>query len=293
MQETEYTGAGKHPTAQLTFASELGIEVRRGHPSESVPGQVIAIPRSPEELSAVDQDLTAIRRAYLRRTVAERSLASLEEVDLDFLAAEVRSPTGTVREWLTEPEPAHVGDLTKMSIGQRIRAVRTLRGLSSRELAQAAGVSRGLISQIELDRANPSIDTLRRIATSLDSPIASFFDEGQTNGVVVRRNERKTLNVPRSGLTYQLLTPDLNRQIEFIMIELEPGEGGGSRQPFGHPGEEAALVLEGQLHVWIGEEEHVLDAGDSISFNSGLPHRVANLGKKRVALVSAITPPSF
>jgi transcriptional regulator with XRE-family HTH domain len=180
-----------------------------------------------------------------------------------------------------------------MSIGQRIRTIRTLHGLSSSALARAAGVSRGLISQIELDRANPSIDTLRKIAAALDSPIAAFFDDDKPQaGMVVRRDERKTLRVPRSGLTYELLTPDLNRQIEFILIELEPGEG-GSRTPFGHPGEEAALILEGQVHVWIGEEEHVLEAGDSISFNSGLQHRVANHGDTKAVLVSAITPPSF
>ena len=179
-----------------------------------------------------------------------------------------------------------------MSIGTRIRSIRTLRGLTSAELAQAAGVSRGLISQLELDRANPSIDTLRRIAAALESPIAAFFDEARANGVVVRKDERRTMRIPRSGLTYQLLSPDLNRQIEFILIELEPGQG-GTRAAYGHAGEEAALVLEGELHVWIGEEEHVLDAGDSISFNSGVPHRVANVGERRTVIVSAITPPSF
>jgi transcriptional regulator with XRE-family HTH domain len=179
-----------------------------------------------------------------------------------------------------------------MSIGTRIRTIRTMRGLSSAELAKAAGVSRGLISQIELDRANPSIDTLRRVAAALESPIAAFFDDGPVNGIVVRSAERRTMRIPASGLTYQLLTPDLNRQIEFILIELEPGQG-GTRHAYGHPGEESALVLEGQLHVWIGEEEHVLEAGDSISFNSGIPHRIANLARKRTVLVSAITPPSF
>ncbi len=179
-----------------------------------------------------------------------------------------------------------------MSIGSRIRTIRMMRDMSSTQLAQAAGVSCGLISQLELDRANPSIDTLRKIAVALSSPIAAFFDEGPTNGVVVRKGERKTLRVPRSGLTYQLLTPDLNRQIEFILIELAPGQG-GAREPFGHPGEESALVLEGELHVWIGAEEHVLGAGDAISFNSGVPHRVENLGKAPCVLVSAITPPHF
>jgi transcriptional regulator with XRE-family HTH domain len=179
-----------------------------------------------------------------------------------------------------------------MSIGTRVRAIRTLRGLSSAELASAVGVSRGLISQIELDRANPSIDTLRKIAAALESPIAALFDEAPANGIVVRKEERKTLRIPRSGLTYQLLTPDLNRQIEFILIELEPGQG-GTRVPYGHPGEEAALVLEGQLYVWVGDEEHVLEGGDSISFNSGVPHRIENRGRRRCKLVSAITPPSF
>ena len=179
-----------------------------------------------------------------------------------------------------------------MSIGKRIRAIRTMRGLSTTQLAQAAGVSRGLISQLELDRANPSIDTLRRIAAALASPMAAFFDESSANGIVVRRDERKTLRVPRSGLTYQLLTPDLNRQIEFILTELEPGDS-GPKVAVGPPGEEAALVLEGRLLVWIGEEEHLLEAGDCISFNSGVPHRWGNPGETKTVVVSAITPPSF
>ena len=145
-----------------------------------------------------------------------------------------------------------------------------MRGLSSAELAKAAGVSRGLISQIELDRANPSIDTLRRVAAALESPIASFFDEASANGIVVRSAERRTMRIPRSGLTYQLLTPDLNRQIEFILIELEPGQG-GTRPPTVTPARRRRSCSKGQLHVWIGEEEHVLEAGDSISFNSGRP----------------------
>ena len=73
VQETEYTGAGKHPTAQLTFASELGVDVRRGLPSENVPGRVIAIPRSPDELSITEWDLGEIRRSYLRRAIAGRA----------------------------------------------------------------------------------------------------------------------------------------------------------------------------------------------------------------------------
>lgn len=102
VQESEYTGAGKHPTAQLTFARELGIEVRRGHPRENVPGRVIAIPRSPEELSIIDWDLDELRRSYLRRVTGRIAPDELEDGDVDFLAAEVKSTPGTVRQWLEE-----------------------------------------------------------------------------------------------------------------------------------------------------------------------------------------------
>lgn len=104
-QETEYTGAGKHPTAQLTFARELGIEVRRDAPSANVPGRVIAIPRSPEELSAVDVDLDAIRRSYLRRAVPEERPLALGETDLAFLAEEVKRPVEDVERALRRLDP--------------------------------------------------------------------------------------------------------------------------------------------------------------------------------------------
>jgi cysteine synthase len=111
VQETEYTGAGKHPTAQLTFARELGVEVRRGQPRENVPGRVIAIPRSPDELSVEEIDLDAIRRSFLRRVISSAP-ASLPPGALEFLAVEVNADAATVERWvaeLAEPEPAPVG----------------------------------------------------------------------------------------------------------------------------------------------------------------------------------------
>ncbi len=110
--------------------------------------------------------------------------------------------------------------------------------------------------------------------------------------LVVRRHERKGLHVPRSKIVYELLTPDLNRRVEFLWIEYEPGSV-THPDPMSHPGEENAVCLEGSVVVTIDGQEFVLTEGDSISFDSGRPHKVENRTRARAILVSAITPPAF
>lgn len=96
VQETEYTGAGKHPTSQLTFARELGVEITRGPPDENIPGEVIAIPEHPSQLRAATRDLDAIRTSYLRRKAADAG-----EDDIDFLVTETGADEAFVREMLS------------------------------------------------------------------------------------------------------------------------------------------------------------------------------------------------
>jgi transcriptional regulator with XRE-family HTH domain len=189
-----------------------------------------------------------------------------------------------------------------LELGREIRALRLQAGLTLQSLGRAAGVSQSLISQIERGLASPSITTLRRIAASLNVPIAALFlgsaeaSNGDTDKLgrrlVVRRRERKGLHVPRSKIVYELLTPDLNRRIEFIWIEYEPGAV-TNPAPMSHPGEENAVCLEGSVVVTIDAQEFALNAGDSISFDSGRPHQVENRTDERAVLVSAITPPAF
>jgi cysteine synthase len=99
VQETEYTGAGKHPFAQLNLAKRLGIEVRRGDPRDSAPGERIVIPEHPSQIRAVDVDLDRIRRSYLRNAVESIAAgARLTEADLEFLSVETRMPQSRVEE---------------------------------------------------------------------------------------------------------------------------------------------------------------------------------------------------
>lgn len=87
VSETEYTGAGKSPVAQLAFAAEMGVEVRSGDPRENVPGQRIVVPTAPEQLGVVDVDLDRLRGSYLRRAAAVAGRA-LEAHELAFLTAD-------------------------------------------------------------------------------------------------------------------------------------------------------------------------------------------------------------
>ena len=99
VQETEYTGAGKHPIAQLNLAVQMGVEVRRGDPRDNKPGQRIVIPQQPSQIAVVDMDLNRIRRSYIRHALASLPEDSdIDDVDMAFLAAE----TGTNRAFVKE-----------------------------------------------------------------------------------------------------------------------------------------------------------------------------------------------
>lgn len=132
------------------------------------------------------------------------------------------------------------------------------------------------------------------MANALEVPIATFFDvQEPANGFVVRKNQRKQLKLPYSSVTYELLTPDLNRQLELLWIVLEPGQQNSGSQMFGHLGEESAVVISGQVQVQINEDVFLLHEGDTISFDSNQPHCVSNPGNEKAVMVSAITPPFF
>jgi len=97
VQETEYTGAGKHHWAQLNFARQMGVEVRAGDPSESVPGKNIVIPEVPEQIRAKDFDISKMRRSYVRNALshAGEGYAPTAE-DIEFLAADTNSDAASV-----------------------------------------------------------------------------------------------------------------------------------------------------------------------------------------------------
>lgn len=179
-----------------------------------------------------------------------------------------------------------------ITIGERLRALRDGR-FTIDEMSRRAGVSSGRISQIERGLANPSFETLWKLASALDVSIGSFFggDEPESP-LVVRKMERKRLVLAHDDLDYELLTPNLQGLLEVFVFHVPPGFDNG-RRPISHRGEECIHVLEGTLVVAVGDTEFVLEEGDSVTYESTTPHFVRNRSDMRVTAIAAITPPSF
>ena len=179
-----------------------------------------------------------------------------------------------------------------MELGHRIRARRQELGLSLRELAERVGLTASFLSQIERDLTSPSLESLRKISDALEVPMFHFLVEPSGKSPVVRRDRRAKLTLPDSNLTYQLLTPDLNRQMEVFLAEREPGQE-KITVPLRQHSEEFIYVLQGQLEIELDQEVHLLGPGDSVYFDGPMLRRLAARGDETLRFISVITPPIF
>ena len=180
-----------------------------------------------------------------------------------------------------------------MELGNKIRELRRTQNISIEQLSEITGLSTGLISQIERDITGPSLASMWKIAQALNVPINFFFDEANEENPIVRKNFRKKIMLPNSNITYELLSPDLkNRKIECLLIEIQPGECSTDEQ-IAHEGEECGFVIKGNLKVKWGAKEYLLGEGDSIYFDSTIPHRYVNIGDDVCISIWSMVPPSF
>jgi cysteine synthase len=102
VQETEYTGAGKHPMPQLTFAKKNGVEVLIGNPKDEIPGKNIILPEHPKMIKAVDYDLNKAKKSYIKNCVEHFGFNTLTEEDIEFIAEDTNSSIDFVKTALNE-----------------------------------------------------------------------------------------------------------------------------------------------------------------------------------------------
>ena len=178
------------------------------------------------------------------------------------------------------------------ALGNKIRKMRISKGINLITFAKQIGKTSSYLSQVERGVASPSIMALREISKILDVPIFYFLIDDEKQSAIVRKNERKVLRFPKSHLTFELLSPDLSKQIEMIRTRIEPGAS-TCTIPLGHQGEECTLVLDGKMKIQIGDEFFILEEGDTIYYIANIPHKITNIGEEDLIVISAITPTNF
>lgn len=212
-------------------------------------------------------------------------------------------------------EPAPAARLTRHEtpgLGERLREQRLERGLSLRELARRLEVSPSLVSQIETGKVQPSVRTLYAIAGELGISLDDVFPSGTgaarvsrrprraaavravaegdaDEGGIVQRGALRKLVELETGVRWERLTTFNDREAEFLHTVYPPGsESCPAAALIRHSGREFGLVLSGTLRVTVGFETHVLEAGDSVFFESTIPHRLANDAHEEATAVWAV-----
>jgi transcriptional regulator with XRE-family HTH domain len=165
----------------------------------------------------------------------------------------------------------------EVNVGQRLRELRAECDLSIRALAEQSGLAVNTLSLIENNKTSPSVSTLQQIATALQVSITAFFETNapKNNVAYIRAGQRPsaafahgTLQDLGAGLT--------SRAVEPFLVTLEPNTGSGAN-PIVHTGHEFVFCLKGRIIYTIEERTFLLEPGDSLLFESHLPHRWQNV----------------
>ena len=193
---------------------------------------------------------------------------------------------------MSEPAPSSGSferGLEGSKVGHRLRAERERLGIGLRELARRVGVSPSLVSQIELDRVNPSVSTLYAIVTELGMTMSDVFGERpeervvqRGDGLAERPETRPVINLA-SGVRWERLTHERDPDVEFLYVVYPVGAASCPEDALmTHGGREYGYVTSGTLGVQVGFEVYELGPGGSIAFDSSSPHRLWAVGGEPV-----------
>ncbi|MGL6106173.1 helix-turn-helix domain-containing protein [Romboutsia sp.] len=164
-----------------------------------------------------------------------------------------------------------------IDIGKKILEIRKKQELSIRDLAKLADVTPSLLSQIERGLANPSVNSLKSISSALNVPLFTFFvSEVDKKDLIIRSNNRKKVILPGSdNVLYEILDPEDSSDLEFAIMNLSPNTS-SCVGTIVHKGYEIAYILEGEVKLFLDEEEFLLYKGDSVKIPAGTKHRWEN-----------------
>jgi transcriptional regulator with XRE-family HTH domain len=189
--------------------------------------------------------------------------------------------------------PTIIEPVTGIEIGTRLRQARQERGLTIDQLAQATGLTKGFLSQVERDLASTSVSSLLKICSVLGLRVGELFDEPESG--LVRAAERPLLDFGGFGAEDRLLTPRSNRRLQAFHSTVGPGARSGDGPGYPTPTEAQFVhVTKGEFEITLGDEVFRLRAGDSLTFGGREPRSWRNPSRSRGAeLIWVLTPSLF
>jgi transcriptional regulator with XRE-family HTH domain len=203
---------------------------------------------------------------------------------------------------------------TLMDLGKKIRQERLNRQMTLEKFSDMTGLSKSFLSQIERGITEPSITSLKKIAKQFGFSVVNLFQNGDApnsgwtyhqhdqkgpaakhveKAEVVRGDRRKRFALPGSTVMYDLMTPDMNRQIEVMYMRVKKGDHSGDEPIVDPPGEKVGLVLKGSIEFTVGGESYLLNEGDSLYYPAHVPHSWRAVEGNAIEVIHILTPPSF
>lgn len=180
-------------------------------------------------------------------------------------------------------------------LGERIKRKRESMQMQLNDLARKVGVSSSALSQIENAKAFPSIVTLKTIADQLNTTVGELIGENETltKNPLITKEEKKFVKGNESGTSLYLLSHhDPLKQMETYLVEFI--KNSDTHDIFTeHPGQEFCYILKGKVNFVLDEKEYELSEGDSLYFNSNIPHSARSWSKSIAMMLWIITPPNI
>lgn len=195
---------------------------------------------------------------------------------------------------MEEQENTEVDGTKKIyHFGEKIRTIREKKHMTLKAVAQQAGVSESLVSQIERNRVSPAIDTLLSLANVLDINLEYLFEEYNRSRPVsiIRHDERRTMK--EDEITFEEIVkstdPDDPHAMESYFLEIPVGSH-THRGNYGHLGREMGIIVQGTALFRYENKEYILNEGDSISFSAAAPHTLENGGNTTLRAMWVVSP---
>ena len=177
-----------------------------------------------------------------------------------------------------------------MDVGQRIRQLRMLNGLTQEELASRCELTKGFLSQLENNLATPSLPTLMDIVEALGTDMSTFFKETDETQICFSRDD--FFVDERDGYTINWIVPNAQKNsMEPIIVEIAPGSCSQVMQP--HEGEEFCYVLNGKVTLVVGDREYEVRKGNTFYINGEREHYLRNDSAHAAQVLWICSPPLF